>query len=241
MKSRWFRHSIVTSDDGHRAKPQLRTRIAIASIVAIASVALIAFDRVAQPDAIPDFDHLWFAATAILDGRDPYQLIGPGREFNWPWLYYYPLTAPTSILPLALLPLTVARALFVAVPAGLLAFLLTRDGFGRLPLFASGAFLYAVKTAQWGPLLMCSLLLPWLGAFCATKPNLGLGTLAGARSTAALVRMLASAAGLVLVSLAVQPGWPQRWLDVVASAPQPLSVLTLPGGFLLLLVLLRWR
>lgn len=219
----------------------LRPRLAAALGVALACVAILTFDSVAEPDAVPDFDHLWFAATAILDGRDPYQLIGPGREFNWPWLFYYPLTAPTSILPLALLPLTVARALFVALPAGLLAFLLTRDGFGRLPLFASGAFLYAVKTAQWGPLLMCSLMLPWLGAFCATKPNLGLGTLAGARSKAALVRMLAGASGLVLVSVVVQPEWPLRWREVVASAPQPLSVLTLPGGFLLLLALLRWR
>lgn len=228
-------------DKNHAVVPQLRTRLAVALAVALACAAILAFDSIAEPDAVPDFDHLWFAATAILDGRDPYQLIGPGREYNWPWLFYYPLTAPTSILPLALLPLAIARLLYVAIPAGLLAFLLTRDGFGRLPLFASGAFLISVKTAQWGPLVVCGLLIPWLGAFCAVKPNLGLGTLAGARSLGALARMLSGAGAIVLLSLAVQPGWPRRWLDVIALAPQPLSVLTLAGGPLLLLALLRWR
>jgi hypothetical protein len=232
---------MVVPDDVHIAKLRRQTRVIIALAVAFASVAILAFDSVARPDAVPDFDHVWFAARAMLEGRDPYQLIGPGREYNWPWRLYYPLTAPTSILPLALLPLTVARVLYVAVPAGLLAFLLTRDGFGRLPLFLSGAFLYSVKTAQWGPLLLCSLIFPWFGFFCAAKPNLGLGILAGARSFPALARMLAGAAALVILSLIVQPQWPRRWLDVIAQAPQPLSVLSLVGGPILLLALLRWR
>ena len=232
---------MVLPDDRHTAKPSLPTRFVVALAVAFVSVAILAFDSVAKPDAVPDFDHVWFAARAMLEGRDPYELIGPGREYNWPWLLYYPLTAPTSILPLALLPLTIARALYVAIPVGLLAFLLTRDGFGRLPLFISGAFLYSVKTAQWGPLVLCALMLPWFGFFCAAKPNLGIGTLAGARSLPALARMVAGAAALVILSLIMQPQWPSRWLDVIAQAPQPLSVLSIVGGPLLLLALLRWR
>ena len=213
----------------------------VALAAALASVAILAFDSVARPDAVPDFDHVWFAARAILEGRDPYELIGPGREYDWPWLLYYPLTAATSILPLALLPLAVARALYVAIPVGLLAFLLTRDGFGRLPLFASGAVLYSVKTAQWGPLVVCALMVPWFGFFCAAKPNLGIGTLAGARSLPALAKMVAGAAALVVLSLIFQPHWPRRWLAVIAQAPQPLSVLSIVGGPILLLALLRWR
>lgn len=230
-----------TVDLARATPPQLRTRLAVALGVALACIAILVFDGIAEPDAVPDFDHVWFAATAILEGRNPYQLIGPGREHHYPWLFYYPLTAPTSILPLALLPLPVARALYVALPAGLLAFLLTRDGFGRLPLFISGAFLISVKTAQWGPLVACGLLVPWLGAFCAAKPNLGLGVLTGARSFNALARMLVGVAGVVLLSLAVQPQWPRRWLEVIALAPQPLSIVSLTGGPLLLLALLRWR
>jgi hypothetical protein len=232
---------MVIPDDEHTTKPHFRTKVTVALVLAVASVAILAFDSVARPDSVPDFDHVWFAARAMLEGRDPYQLIGPGREYNWPWPLYYPLTAPTSILPLAVLPLSVARALYVAIPVGLLAFLLTRDGFGRLPLFMSGAFLYSVKTAQWGPLLLCSLLLPWLAFFCAAKPNVGIGTLAGARTLPALARMLTGAAVLVLLSLILQPQWPRRWLDVIAQAPQPLSVLSLMGGPILLLALLRWR
>jgi len=221
--------------------PTMRARLAVALGVALACITILVFDSIASPDAVPDFDHVWFAAKAILEGRDPYQLIGPGREYNYPWSLYYPLTAPTSILPLGFLPLVAARILFVAVPAGLLAYLLTRDGFSRLPLFASGAFLYSVKTAQWGPLAICGLLIPWLGVFCAAKPNLGLGILAGARSFGALTRMLLGVMGVVLLSFVLQPEWPKRWFEVITLAPQPLSVLTLAGGPLLLLALLRWR
>lgn len=193
------------------------------------------------PDAVPDFDHVWFAATAMVDGRDPYALVGPGREYPYPWPLYYPLTAPSSILPLAMLPLAAARAVFVALPAAALAFLLSRDGFGRLAFFASGAFLMSVKTAQWGPLAVLGLLVPWLGLFCAAKPNLGLGVLAAARSRRDLARMVVGAGALLLISLALQPAWPATWLDIVHAAPQPLSVLSLPAGALLILAVLRWR
>ena len=223
------------------ARPSLKTRLAVALAVALSCIAIRIFDSIAEPGAIPDFDHVWFAAKALLDGRDTYQLIGPGREFNWPWLLYYPLTAPVSILPIAVFPLAVARAIFVAVPAGLLAFLLTRDGFGRLPFFLSGAWLMAVKTAQWGPLVICSLFIPWLGLYCVSKPNLGLGVLAGARSMRALITMLIGMAGVIVISLILRPSWPKEWLHIITEAPQPLSVMTIWGGPLLLLAVLRWR
>jgi hypothetical protein len=53
--------------------------------------------------------------------------------------------------------------------------------------------------------------------------------------------MVAGAAALLVLSLILQPEWPRRWLDVIAHAPQPLSVLSLMGGPVLLLALLRWR
>ncbi len=219
----------------------MRARAAAAAAIAVACGAMLAFDRWAAPDAVPDFDHVWFAARAMLEGRDPYALIGPGREYPWPWPLYYPLTAPASLLPLAPLPIEAARLLFVCAPAALLAFLLSRDGFARLALFASGAFLMAVKTAQWGPLILCGLLVPWIGLFIAAKPNLGLGALAGARSAGSVLRMVAGASAVLVVSIVLQPSWPARWLAVVAGAPQPLSIVTLTGGPLLLLSMLRWR
>ena len=53
--------------------------------------------------------------------------------------------------------------------------------------------------------------------------------------------MLAGAAALVILSLILQPQWPRRWLEAIAQAPQPLSVLSIIGGPILLLALLRWR
>ena len=54
-------------------------------------------------------DQIWFAARALFAGQDPYVVIGPGRVFSFPWPFYYPLTAAVLGLPLALLPLTLAR------------------------------------------------------------------------------------------------------------------------------------
>lgn len=202
---------------------------------------MVVYDSIAEPDAVPDFDQVWFAATALLDGRNPYSLVGPGLEFNWPWPLYYPLTAPLSILPLGFLSLEVARVVFVALPATVLAFQLSRCGWDRLIFFLSGAFLSCVKTAQWGPWIACSLFLPWLGFFMVSKPNVGLGAFAGARSMRDWNTTGLTALALVGISVAVQPGWPSTWLQSVETAPHFRSLVSLPGGFLLLLAALRWR
>jgi hypothetical protein len=111
---------------------------------------------------------------------------------------------------------------------------LTRDGFARLPILASGPFVSAAVMVQWSPLLAAAALLPSLGLFAAAKPNLGLAAV-GARPT---WRAVVGAAALVALSLVVAPQWPLDWLRVLR---QGVEAITLPGGVLVLLALLRWR
>lgn len=199
------------------------------------------YDSAAAPDVVPDFDQIWYAAVTLLDGRDPYAVIGPGRAFEWSWPLYYPLMAPLSVLPLGLLPLPVARVLFAALPAAILAFVLTRDGPGRLAFFLSGSFMACVKAVQWPPLVACGLLVPWLGFLGAAKPNIGVAAMAGARSARDAGRMAMGASLLTAAAFAIQPGWFGEWREALAAAPHFRSYVLLPGGPLLRLALLRWR
>src|SRR5688500_13768330 len=78
---------------------QRNAAIAVAIIVAIAAGVIAA--SAGRPDLRPDVDQLWFAARAVLGGRNPYELIGPGLEFDYQWKLYYPLPAALLLTPLA--------------------------------------------------------------------------------------------------------------------------------------------
>lgn len=67
------------------------------------------------PGAIKDVDQLWVAARALLDSQNPYDLIGPGRAFPFAYPLAYPVTTAVAVLPLGLLPLEVARLVFVGL------------------------------------------------------------------------------------------------------------------------------
>src|SRR5437899_1182168 len=62
-----------------------------------------------------DFAQAWFAAGAVLHGRNPYALIGPGRAFEWSWTFFYPLPAALTALPFAPFAEATAGALFAAL------------------------------------------------------------------------------------------------------------------------------
>src|SRR4029079_7018721 len=46
---------------------------------------------------------------------------------------------------------------------------------------------------------------------------------------------------LLAATLLIQPSWPSEWLRNLHSMPPHPMPIQLPGGFLILLVLLRWR
>ena len=188
-----------------------------------------------------DFDQLWFAARAVWHGRDPYALIGPGKEFAWSWPLVYPLSTVVAMLPFAALPLLAARVLFASLSAFVLAFAISRRGAAVLPVLASAAALDAVRAAQLSPLLTAGVLLTGASAAFALKPHTGLVLLAASPRRKAVEVAAVSSAVLVAIAFLLQPGWLTAWRGALGSATHMRIPLLSFGGPFLLLALLRWR
>jgi len=189
-----------------------------------------------------DFDQIWFAARAIVGGRNPYELIGPGRAFEWEFPFFYPLPAALIATPLASLPVAWADGVFVGVGSAFFVWALTRRGYSTLPCLLAAPFLAAVQTAQWSPLLAASLVIAPLGLVTVAKPTIGAALFAARPTRWPLV------GGVILTGLAfaVSPGWFNDWRSsfAEAAARRPLhfsAPIMQPGGFVALAALLRWR
>ena len=209
--------------------------------VAVLAAVYVRSRGLAQPGFISDFDQVWAAARAWVQGRNPYDEVGPGAPFHWKWPLYYPFPAVLLATPVALLPVLYARMVFAGVSAGLFTWAISRDGWARWPILFSVAFLVSVDLVQWSPLLSAMYFIPALGALVVVKPNFGLPLLAAAVRRRDALWIVGGGAGLVVVSLALLPSWPAEWLANVRSAPHFRAPVTRPLGFLLLLAVLRWR
>lgn len=190
-----------------------------------------------------DLDQVWYAATALRHGLNPYDVIGPtGTWFKWNWPLYYPMPAVLLAFPLSFLPLTVARYAFVGASSGLLAYAVTRRAWFPLMIFASGAYVNAALVAQWSPLLTAAILLPGLAVFFAAKPTLGAicaAPISTSRRTATVVFF--GWIVLAILSWVALPQWFTSWREAVRGAAHVRPLIALPGGFLLLAALTRWR
>jgi hypothetical protein len=216
------------------AAPRLTHRAAVALAASVWAGATVWLRYRHLPlTATSDFDAAWAAARALLGGLDPYAAI---QSPPWPWTLQYPLPAVLLACPFTVLPLDVARAVFMAASTGLLAFGLSRRAWWPLIALLGGPMLIAVSSVQWTPLLAAAALYPWLGAVWAAKPSTGAALFAAYPSRRALI------GGLVFVGVAfvVWPHWLEGWRQALAGAEQRPAVLRL-GGILLLLGLLRWR
>lgn len=219
--------------------PSRRALFAISLSIAVA--IYVAAVGKANPDFTSDFDQVWAGAKALLDGEDPYALIGPGREFGWNWPLYYPLPALVALAPLGLLPVIAARAIFAAISSGLLAWAVTRDGWQRLPIFISVSFLVTIELGQWSALYAAAFYLPAIGFISIAKPNFAIPLAAAADRPRALTWILTGTILLLAISQVLRPGWHEPWLDNIRSAPHFKPHVLRPFGFLLLLAVLRWR
>jgi hypothetical protein len=199
--------------------------------------------RVATQSEMPrDFDQVWFAARALLAGRNPYHLIGPGRAFSWDYPFFYPLPAAIVATPLAKLPVATADAIFVAVGVACFVWAISRWGYSTLPCLLAVPVLAAVERAQWSPLLAASFVLAPIGVLNVVKPTIGVALFV-ARPT-----WWPGLGAILLIALAfvLQPGWFHDWrlTFAEASARRPLhfaAPILEPGGFVAIAALLRWR
>jgi len=210
--------------------------------VAIATpAALLAYLEPLRGGDLSDFGQVWFGAVALLHGGNPYHLIGPGLTYHLDFPLFYPLTASVAVLPLAFLSESAATFVFVWISSALLAYAVTQDGWHRLPMFLSSAFIVAVRRGQWSPLLTSAWFLPWMGWILAAKPNIGIAMFASAVSARMLRVAIIWGVTLVLIGLVFVPTWPVDWLTQLSEARHTAAPVAQRGGFVILLALLRWR
>lgn len=221
--------------------PSLRIRVAIAAVVAIGA-AIITYVVLSEHPVMGarDFTWHWRAAGILLDGKNPYELIRPTGYYPYNYGYFYPLTAAVLVLPLALLPVIPAGILFIAITSFLLAFVSTRTGYQRLPMFFSMPFVWSCYLVQVAPLLTAAMLAPILSGAMCVKPNLGLGVLV---YRPRLRYAIIGSAILTGIAFAFVPSWPMDWFREVTARPSGFyrSPVTLRGGLLLLIAVIRWR
>jgi hypothetical protein len=174
-------------------------------------------------------------------GEDPYSLIGPGELHYWNFPLLYPLPAVIIAIPFVAIPLIVARAVFVALTSGALAYVVTRRDWWPLLVFASAPWMDAVALAQWSPAVLLAWYLPALGFLLAAKPNVGIAVLAGSRDRRSLATLLVAMAAITAVAFVAMPSWFQSWLHAVSGQPHIRSLAFSLLGAPLLLAALRWR
>lgn len=191
-----------------------------------------------------DFAQAWFAARALLRGRNPYALIGPGREFEWSWTFFYPLHAAIAAMPFAPFAESMASALFAAVGVGVLAWTLAEFGYPSLLGLTSVAALQAVGNAQWSPLLTGALGIAPLAVFWVAKPNIGAAFFVVRPSWWAFGGFVV----LSVIAFALQPNWLNDWRGALASADVASKAqfaraapVMVRGGVLVVLAGTRWR
>ena len=182
-----------------------------------------------------DFTWAWRGARILLEGHDPYQVIRQTGVYPLSSSLFYPLPAVLVAMPVAKLPPAIAGAIFFGISSALLAFGLTREGFGRLLLFASAPFFMAAILCQWSPLMSAVAVVPAIRWLAVAKPTTGLAALLYEPSRRGIVGALI----FLGICFIILPSWPIGWREAVATAPHHSAPILRAGGFVLLLALLR--
>jgi hypothetical protein len=209
---------------------RIRASLAAGLVAGVFVVLLYARQR---PEVLSDWDPTFAGTQALLRGESPYAAI---QVPPWPNWLLYPLPALLLTIPFTFVPLPLARGIFAAIGAAAFTYVVTRRGRWTLYFLISGAMLWSWVDVQWPPLLIAAALTPGLSWILAIKPTVGFALWAAYPNRKAVI------GGLLFVgaSLLVRPGWVHEWLDSVARTPHA-PHLYRPGGFLMLLGLLRWR
>jgi hypothetical protein len=207
-------------------KLPMRKRIAVAAVVGLASGTFCWFLLKHLHQYAGDFHWALHLAERLIARQNPYDTP----------LEQYPLPSAFVALPFLRLPPEVAAGLFCGISSALLAFGLTREGYGRLRVFLAFPFWAGVLTAQWPAIIAASAFFPILLPVTMMKPQVGLPVFLTRLSRRGLLACL-FVAGL---SLVVLPQWPLLWLRQTHYYDHFIPLFVFPGP-LLILALLRYR
>jgi hypothetical protein len=221
--------------------PSPRSRWTVAVLVAILCTFVLYIAFVQHPARHTDFTNAWFGARMLVQGRDPYPLLGPGRVFQMDYPLLYPGSSLVLVLPFAFLSDHAASLVFLAVSTLFMVYGITQGGWHRLPMLVSAAFFDSVMASQWTIILTAVIFLPWLAFVAPAKPQTSLPVLGSTKSALALYLAAASAILLLATSLWMLPGWPAEWLANIRAANVLRTPIFSPVGFLTVAVLARWR
>ncbi len=221
-------------------RPTINQRLIVALVIGVIG-AVVHYVRSADNGGLSDFSTVWYGARFLLDGQNPYALIGPHRMIGLPSYLLYPAPALVVVMPLTLLPAHWAGTIFVLVSATLLGFGATRNGWHLLPIFPSVAFLMSAQMGQWSILMTAAFFLPALTFLSVAKPQASIPVLASSETRAAWVFALVGAVVTVSASFVLLPGWASEWWHVVASTDYFRVPIASFEGIAVVLVLLRWR
>jgi len=205
--------------------------------VAVLAGLWTAYVRLSHPTLASDLEIVLLGAKAWLAGQDPYATVAAGGPHERIPLMY-PFPAVLLFVPFVTIPAPFVDVLWNGVGAGCLAWALTSEQLfpPSLLMFIATPFVMAVQASQWTPQLTAAALLPWGGWLFACKPTTALWLFAYRPTRRHVITALIA----VSISLVLWPTWPLAWratfgrLTVVA----PVTVF---GGVLTLLALLRWR
>lgn len=222
-------------------QPTRRQRLLLALGIAVCVGLNLYITQEKYDSTRSDFSLIWFGARALLNGADPYRLVGPGLVFDSQWTSLYPATAYVVGIPFAALPERWASIAFVSASSFLLAYGITRHSWHLLPIFPSVPFIFSAQVAQWSILATAAIFIPWIAAVAAAKPQSFIPILAGSRTRTPII--VAAIGSLILfgLSLLLLPSWPWEWLDLARHADHVRPHVLRLGGVSILLVLLKWR
>lgn len=215
----------------------LRLSLTLTAAISGALLSWMVWSR-PQPQR-SDLAPIWASARALLAHQDPYEAVGPGRAYDTLFPQIYPMTSIVTVAPLGALPLRWADALFVGLGFGLFTWAVTATRVWTPALVAviSLPALMALQTSQWSLLLTGAALMPACGWLLVAKPTIGLALFAAFPRWKAAV----GCALLLALSFLVLPGWLGEWRATLDTAPHVVAPITRPGGFLVLLALLKWK
>ena len=220
--------------------PPLRTRLLVALAIGAAAAAMHYFGP-GRRGSLSDFSILWFGSRILSSGGNPYATVGPHNVIDLPSPVFYPAPALVAMMPFTVIPVQAAGAIFIFISSALLAFGATHDGWHRLPIFPSVAFMTTARLGQVSALMCAALFIPAVAIFSVIKPQASIPILGASRKPREWIIAVAGGFLLAAVSFVLLPQWPREWWNTLATADyfRP-PIATLPGA-LITLVLLRWR